>query len=79
MKCFYALLLLCLLISYEKINGIEYKVLYQSNDNELKIYYFYNPEQEAQIPSVEKFKLQGVEIYRDGVLIKDTFTNNNHL
>jgi hypothetical protein len=44
------------------------------------IYYFYAPdaEQPVPIPSIEKYKLQGIEIYRDGELIKDTFKGNNH-
>ena len=72
------LLLFCILISHEIINSIKYKVFYQSNDNELKIYYFYNPDESSGIPAPEKNRLQGVEIYRDGELIKDTFKGNNN-
>ena len=72
------LLLFCILISHEIINGIKYKVFYQSNNNELEIYYFYSPDQDIDIPTVERNRLQGVEIYRDGELIKDTFKGNNH-
>jgi len=72
------LLLLCILISHELIEGVKYKVLYQTNNNELAIYYFYDPDQEG-IPSLERNRLQGVEIYRDGDLIKDTFPGNNRI
>jgi hypothetical protein len=71
---------MCILISSELINNFNYKTIYQINNNEMVIYYFYAPdaEQPVPIPSIEKYKLQGIEIYRDGELIKDTFKGNNH-
>lgn len=73
------LFLLCILISSELINDYRYKTIYQTNNNEMVIYYFYDTdaEQPVPIPPAEKYKLQGIEIYRDGTLIKDTFTGNN--
>jgi len=59
-------------VQYELINGKWYKVVHHFTEEKLIIYYF----APGNVPQ-GKYKLAGVEIFKDGEIIKDTFKEND--
>ena len=59
-------------VRYENIDGMRYKIIYSTTGDKLIINYFGH----GGIPT-GKWELEGVEIFKDGRKIKDTFRENN--
>lgn len=60
------------IVQFETINGRQYKVIHHLTEDEVIIYYF----DSGDIPQ-GKYKLSGVEIFKGGKIIKDTFEGND--
>jgi hypothetical protein len=60
------------IVQYETINGRQYKVVYQTCSDKLIITYF----DQGDIPQ-GKWRIAGVEIFKEGKVIKDTFEEND--